>query len=260
VNPSTFVYSEFFQFVKTLEDPRDYFAGKNIAVVGAGDSGRAVVRWLIGLADDRAYNLSTAKSQFPKEIKWFGQNAEDCNTFIEQERALYYELAAALKKGLLNAYPKIRSMTDLSDGIERTKIENRFRLVTGGQNYAEDADIVIFTTGTQSEIPSIYSDFYRGPLGRESLDDLLSASGLFESSAEFVRGQEPSLGNVNLAYRILDENIFFPGAISSDAVNAQSEGANNVAANVVSNANQNWRVVQLTMAINKLLSERRDRP
>lgn len=74
--------------------PMETFAGKTIAVIGGGDSGKIIVELLSRLGPQAAYGKSVAQFGNPQSIAWYGVDFTNQDEYCEQNRSRYSQLGA----------------------------------------------------------------------------------------------------------------------------------------------------------------------
>lgn len=104
----------FFEYVDRVADPKNQtplaeVRGKNIAVVGGGDSGRVINEFLTGVGPEKAYKQSVAQEGNIGKIYWFvgtGKNTfKTCAEYIAKTRARYAQISQAINSGVLVPVP-----------------------------------------------------------------------------------------------------------------------------------------------------------
>ncbi len=94
----------FFRSFNASDTPMRPYAGKRVAVVGAGDTGNVVVETLGRLASQEAYGRDVSRIGTPRLIRWIGPSYEDCISFAAQNRPRYLAISRLLpKKGVPNS-------------------------------------------------------------------------------------------------------------------------------------------------------------
>lgn len=223
-------FEDFLRYVRSTRNPYAAFAGKRVAVWGPGDSGKAVVRWLLRLADPRSYGDDSGNVALVKSIPWHGQPYKDCDNFIKKNRSFYADLGRGFKNGIINPLDKAVEVTQAEDGT----------LTTDGI----DADYIIYTTGYRSRIP----DLVRPMAGAKA------KAGMEEDPTAFrnVEGYEPSLGKITIARQLIGADgrpraFFLVGPSAEKILNP--EELREVEQNSVANANNNYRAWQMAVAL-----------
>ena len=189
----------FTEFINRVGDPENRkpirdLLGKNVLVVGGGDSGRVVNELLVRLGSEEAYRDDVAQAGQVKRIFWYvGKSGfAECKEYISKARARYAQLAQALNSGQLVPVPgNVNRIA--TDGQGRYVIDTdtligptpgaggkTSMLKTGGEVvYYRVADVrtgqtqqlvteavsfdkVISATGFESELPRILAPLYAG--------------------------------------------------------------------------------------------------
>jgi hypothetical protein len=98
----------FTDFVNRVGNPENKtpirdLVGKEVAIIGGGDSGRVLVELLTGLGPESGYKADVAQVGQVKKIYWFvGYDGfETCKDYIAETRARYSQIAQALNSGLV---------------------------------------------------------------------------------------------------------------------------------------------------------------
>jgi hypothetical protein len=183
----------FSDFVERIGNPdnrkplRD-LSGKDILLVGRGDSGRVLAEFLTGLAPEEAYKSDVAQTGRPKRIFWFvGLEGERrCSEYIAETRARYAQIAQAINSGVLIPVPgrvtkidraqenkysidytfRAENGTDVSKSKEIDFLLPKDERVgrTGETRVVQDIsfDKVILTTGFDNKIPSVLEPVSKG--------------------------------------------------------------------------------------------------
>jgi DNA-binding protein len=154
--------------------------GKEVLLVGGGDSGRVIAEYLTGLGPENGYRDGVTQLGSPKRIFWVlgFEGVRRCAEYIEQSRARYSQIAQAINSGVLIPVPG-RLTKIKQDGkaytIEHTfvdeqgnRVNKRSRLeyllpADGRKGRATETtrnetirfEKVILTTGFESSIPQV---------------------------------------------------------------------------------------------------------
>ena len=97
IPPRIMTYADFMKFINSAKRPATPFEKKRIAIVGAGDSGKAVLRWLSRQADNQSYGRDRITVGRPERIFWYGQECSSCGEFLEKNRSFYSDIAGVFK-------------------------------------------------------------------------------------------------------------------------------------------------------------------
>lgn len=89
------------------KNPLKDVIGKEILLIGGGDSGKVVAELLSGLGPETGYKQSVAQTGSVKRIVWFvGEGSfENCKQYIDKARARYSSISQAINSGLLVVVP-----------------------------------------------------------------------------------------------------------------------------------------------------------
>lgn len=79
--------------------PMKEFAGKSVAIVGGGDTGRVCAELFSRLAPSGAYGQSVTQLGGPKSVEWFGTDFDDRDEFCATNRPRYQRLASFINQG-----------------------------------------------------------------------------------------------------------------------------------------------------------------
>jgi hypothetical protein len=142
-------FSEFVKFVggETLFPLRDL---GRVAVIGAGDSGKVVMEYLMGQGPE--YRQASATFDTVERVDWFGQPSKYCEDFVAANRSRYAGLARFLPSRDYERYYRIyaspKKVVSLKDMGERMEI-----IATGddGSSYRGIYDTVIICCGFEEE-------------------------------------------------------------------------------------------------------------
>lgn len=157
---------------------RDLF-DKDIALIGAGDSGKVLAELLTGIGPDAAYKEDTAQVGNVRKIYWFVglEGIKNCEEYIKKTRARYSRIAQALNSGVLVPVPgRVTALAKSGEGYTATyqykdevgKLRQRSREIV----YSAPADPrrnlpartesdspvlgkVIYATGFDNELPAL---------------------------------------------------------------------------------------------------------
>ena len=234
-------FFEFFKLVNEAQTPMELFSGKRIGVAGPGDSGKAVVRWLLGNANPASYGQNGRRVSGPSKILWYGQPAKDCRDFVEANRGFYFDIASGYRSKILEPKPKIDVVRDLGEG-------NLSVGLTDVEGQADEVDFLIVTTGIENDLAKLmqtvfgYKDFSR-------LKNIQDDPRYFSP----VQGYEPTLGNVTYAkeavYAERSLGIYLVGPAAGKI--ALPDELRAIEENTVAMANHSWRVWRMAEALVK---------
>jgi hypothetical protein len=242
-------YPDFMRFVNSTSKPLTPFANKKVAVVGAGDSGKAIVRWLSIQSNPDSYARDTRRVSQPESIFWYGQVCNTCAEFVNENRSFYADLVGGFKSGRTISKDKLSSVERTPDGRYLLKT------VEGSSDIAERVseeivDFIIVTTGFENPIRNLYGEI----IGPSEVMNNLSPMQFVEQSPNLrlIRGIEPSLGLVGLARQVVSqdqvpEDIYLVGPLAGRVVDPRE--LKDIEENYVANANHNWRAWRLIEAL-----------
>jgi dsDNA-binding SOS-regulon protein len=246
--PRTFTFFEFKDLINGLDSPFEYFEGKRIAVIGAGDSGKADVRWLLQKANPASYGRNGRRFRGPKSVEWYGQECTDCASFVDRNRSFYFDIAGGFRAGNLIAKPKLDSIVSKSPTSELE--------LTDAQGQQTTADIVIYTTGIQNDIAKILAPVF-GYDANSADPDIVNDPTYFRT----IEGFEPTLGVVSYAKEAIDQSgrglgIYLVGPTSGRGVVSQAE-LRAIEENSVAMANHSWRAYRMAGSLARVILSRR---
>ena len=246
--PRTFTFFEFKDLINGLDSPFEYFEGKRIAVIGAGDSGKADVRWLLQKANPASYGRNGRRFRGPKSVDWYGQECTDCATFVDRNRSFYFDIAGGFRAGLLAAKPKLDSIVSKGPASELELIDVQGQQAT--------ADIVIYTTGIQNNIAKILAPVF-GYDANSADPDIVNDPTYFRT----IQGFEPTLGDVSYAKEAIDQSgrglgIYLVGPASGRGIVSQAE-LRAIEENSVAMANHSWRAYRIAGSLARVILSRR---
>src|SRR6185295_6521094 len=101
-------FEDVIRLLAQSEDPRKFFAGKTVAVVGTGDSANVFIEFLLGYASPTGYGFSDAQTEGPKSILWVGQSIQSCEDFIAQARSRYAQIGTGYRSSDPTATPVLK--------------------------------------------------------------------------------------------------------------------------------------------------------
>ncbi|MCW1908167.1 MAG: NAD(P)/FAD-dependent oxidoreductase [Candidatus Saccharibacteria bacterium] len=73
--------------------PMDMFTDKTVAIIGGGDTGRAVARLMAGIAPREAYGKSVTQLGRPNAVLWYGTDFRTRDQYCDTARPIYSPLA-----------------------------------------------------------------------------------------------------------------------------------------------------------------------
>jgi hypothetical protein len=157
---SNVIYRTFSRFMERIaRDPLSLVNVKNVAVLGAGDSGKVAVEALLGLGPV-SYPSSAI---YINHIDWYGQDSIDYDDFIQNNRVRYHQIAQSFPRytqgGERECYSRITSLpwkkTEVCGDRVIYTTTGEPRRVVGGKY-----DLIIDCTGFD---PFKISDYWSGP-------------------------------------------------------------------------------------------------
>ncbi|MCB0393626.1 MAG: hypothetical protein KDD25_03670, partial [Bdellovibrionales bacterium] len=126
--------------------PYRRFIGKDVIVVGGGNSADNIVEWLTRSIDGLYYGDDFPSLGYPRKIYWFnprfprGLTPENCQEYSANTRVRYCAIASAIKKGLVELVkdPKIRSIKYVNGRVVANEIESDYLISAIG--YENNSD------------------------------------------------------------------------------------------------------------------------
>lgn len=129
--------------------PMEAFAGKSVAVIGGGDSGRIIVELLTRLGPKEAYGNSVAQLGGPESISWYGVDFASRDEFCQRNRSRYEQLQAFIANPdePVSVARLVRPIPRRAELIDRDN-RDTLRIIdtSGSRNFV---DIVIDATNLQ---------------------------------------------------------------------------------------------------------------
>lgn len=187
--------------------PFEAYRGKDIAVVGSGDSGKVFLEFLLGFAPPAAYKGDVAQLGRFKSIDWVGQSLQDCKDYITKTRTRYADIAGGIKSGNVVGVPeRLVDVEKLPSGRYRLTYEDK----TSGVRRTAEKDVVVFATGFDSQNFSVF----RNVVSKDSKGVPLSARNPLEASdrAPQILDKVPGIeGKKAIARQVEDQDIFLVG-------------------------------------------------
>ena len=135
--------------------PLDSYAGKRVAVVGAGDAGNVWVEFLLGHAPPEVYARAKVQTG-PAHSIWLGQKAKTIDEWKAANKPRYYETLQGMYQD-----PRIEMTGARLESIRYAAGEDakkgKFVITANGDNGAETiyADKIVMSTGYQNVAPKL---------------------------------------------------------------------------------------------------------
>lgn len=167
--------------------------GKEVLVVGGGDTGRVLVELLTRLGPEGAYGADVAQVGQVKRIFWMVglEGPRECAEYIERTRARYSQIAQAINSGQVVLVPgRLTSIAAAEGAAEKYEIEHTFKKENGSvvrkprnieyllpadprvgrqaETVSEPIqfDKILLSTGLKSSIPRVLSGLSSEPFER----------------------------------------------------------------------------------------------
>lgn len=160
--PQVMTFEDVVRLMAQSNNPLKFFSGKNVAVVGTGDSANVFIEFLLGYAIQRAYGLSDAQTGLVKKIQWWGQDQRSCEAFIRKARSRYAQIGTGFRSSDASVTPLIQGIPGRVEELTRDangKVEIR---ASNPSRETTQADIVIFATGFEKNLREYFSDLFPG--------------------------------------------------------------------------------------------------
>lgn len=158
--PQVMTFETVMRIIGQSPNPKAFFSGKRVAVVGVGDSANVFIEFLLGYAAEKGYGLSNGQISGPSKILWLGQDKKSCEDFIEDARSRYAQIGTGFRSsdpnGVAIIDPVAQKLRDVTFGRESTLI---LSLVNGRKKL--EADYVILATGFEGELYKLFQNLYR---------------------------------------------------------------------------------------------------
>jgi hypothetical protein len=238
--PSVLSFNQLRQIATSNATPFRPFAGKEVMVIGDGDSGRVAIEWLIREAPEDFYGEDVTQAGIVKKIVWAGVKQENCVDYITQNRVRYSAIAANFKNQTLDPVNgKVNTFRKLPNG----RIQVTINLRNGG-TVEKEVDRVIFATGYKSNSNNVYADFIEESGTNIGNSPAIEGSDLLKPVSGNI-GNEilPIAKQLTLPNKTVPENIWWAGPVVSEIV--PSNATAGVPQNKVSIFNNGPRVSEL---------------
>lgn len=151
-------YMPFAQFVRRMGDTSNKFplqGMKRVAVIGAKDSGRTAVEYLLGQGPTPG--MSVVGLDFVEQIFWVGQKSMTKEEFEACERSRYKGIARAFpRKDNPEYYYRITPMPGRATSVTPERDKLRVRVNIDGRIISELVDVVIDATGFEDNINDLF--------------------------------------------------------------------------------------------------------
>jgi len=237
--PRVSTFEDFARLLAESNDPVSLIAGKNIAIVGKGDSANVTLEFLLGYAPAEAYGLSSAQSGRVKSVKWLGQDQGSCDAILESFRSRYAQLATGFRSSSPDVAPLVtadaRKVADINGGTERGS-SGQVDLVFEDGRTTGGYDLVVFATGYKQQTSVILGGKRRFGIEYTSEKEFLDDNTLS------ITASIPGERDAKVARQIKDSNIFYIGTAAGEL--APKSALKGIIQNFVSIFNNAPRVVK----------------
>ncbi len=191
--PGVMTFNDARQLATLLDQPFKGYAGKEVMVVGEGDSGKVTLEYLFKEAPDAAYKNDKAQVGEVAGVTWAGATEQTCKAYITGNRVRYSKIAAALKNNTLTPLDsKLVSIKIVKvNGVERYQVnfsDGRKKVV----------DHLILSTGFQKKYGELLTSITGSTAG-----DLQRAELLDPVKTPLVGGNK----KVTVAYKLSDTSL-----------------------------------------------------
>jgi hypothetical protein len=237
--PRVLSFEDLIRILGSSNDPMKFFKDKKIGIAGAGDSAYVLIEFLLGLAPREAYALSDAQTGRPVKIAWFNQKAEDCQSFIKDIRARYYQVST----GYRSSSPNFEALFSISPeklvDVEAVGA-NKLQAVLENSKFDMDLDAVVVATGFEQNLRQLFNEISSG----RSLAEKEDVS-FFQKAFNFVKGRiSTSPGQETpVGWKMKDQNVLVTGTAAGQLAPAKANVG--IVQNFVSIFNNAPRVVSL---------------
>lgn len=159
--PKVMTFEDVFRTLAASDNPRKFFEGKKVDVIGTGDSANVLIEFLLGYAPDAAYGKSDGQNRPVDMIRWIGQSAKTCEQFIKDARSRYAQIGTGFRSSSPNTPAILQGIPAKAATLTPKGPDNFYLKLEDGQLIG-DSDVIIVATGFQGQLHKVLGDVVPG--------------------------------------------------------------------------------------------------